>query len=483
MIYKKPKWWNVLYDGIDEVQGKLLLGYVLIKKDDAFKVPYEPLYPTCVPQKINIFVVGLRDVEETHSSLSQIKLKALSTSFDISGDDYDPVVTVPEKILNNGVNINTFLPITVDVPKNKNLCPVLDCFVYDHSGASNDISDKKLLGLTTIDLSNILAKYYMTQSQRDQLEDIQENEDIVEELNKEVNVMIGGARKQEDIKEINYPEMNDDELFRHIAWELPKRKKIIPDDEFTEKKHQDEEYKSIVLKSGVLKNGKRKVSDNKSNSVFKSPPKSFPLPQDLIEPKRIILDEEIEENQANENSQIISKGFESSNQEKKLTYTQKKNLFQTMEDNNKIHLISEKIDPKNFEDDDDFIDNELSLNNLGKINKGKGDIIGLTDNKIKSSDDVFDPVSHQYISKKSIKVYSPIEDGEDLLEEKDEEKPISKGNASVVRIKTLSQKNSKKNSIRNSMHLSLSPILEDPKDQRPVIYYLNEFIKFSNKYL
>ena len=37
MIYKKPKWWNVIYDGVDDVQGKLLLGYVLIKKEDAFK--------------------------------------------------------------------------------------------------------------------------------------------------------------------------------------------------------------------------------------------------------------------------------------------------------------------------------------------------------------------------------------------------------------------------------------------------------------
>jgi hypothetical protein len=150
MIYKKPKWWNVVYDGVDEVQGKLLFGYVLIKKEDAYKVPMEPLYPECTPQKVHIFVVGLRDVEETHSSLSKTKLKALSTSFDISGDEYDPVVTVPEKIVNSGVNINTYLPITVDVPRNRALCPVLDCFIYDHSNSSNDIADKRMLGSTGI---------------------------------------------------------------------------------------------------------------------------------------------------------------------------------------------------------------------------------------------------------------------------------------------------------------------------------------------
>ena len=178
MIYKKPKWWNVLYDGVDDVQGKLLMGYVLIKKEDAYKVPYEPLYPSCTPQKIHIVVVGLRDVEEKHSSLSSMKLKALSAAFDISGDDYDPIVTVPDKIVNGGVNINTYLPITVDVPRNRSLCPVLDCFIYDHSNSTNDISEKKLLGLTTIDLSNFLNKYYVSKSERALIEELEENDDV-----------------------------------------------------------------------------------------------------------------------------------------------------------------------------------------------------------------------------------------------------------------------------------------------------------------
>lgn len=179
MIYGKPKWWNVVYDGVDEVQGKLLFGYVLIKKEDAQKVPFEPLYPECSKQKLHIFVVGLRDIEEVHSSLSQLKLKALSTSFDISGDDHDPVTTQPEKILNSGVNINQYLQITIDVPRNRALCPVLDVFAYDHSNTTNDPSAKRLLGLTNIELSSLLAKYYMTASEREREEDLQEQDDVI----------------------------------------------------------------------------------------------------------------------------------------------------------------------------------------------------------------------------------------------------------------------------------------------------------------
>ena len=179
MIYRKPRWWNGRYDGVDEVQGKIMFGYVLIKKQDAYKVPFEELRPEATPQKIHIFVIGLRDVEENHGSLSQRKLKALSASFDISGDDYDPVTTASEKIINCGVNLNTYLPITIDVPKNRALCPVLDTFIYDHSTNAADNSDKQMLGLTTIDLSNILNKYYMTKSEREKEEEIQEQEDVI----------------------------------------------------------------------------------------------------------------------------------------------------------------------------------------------------------------------------------------------------------------------------------------------------------------
>lgn len=64
MVYQKPKWWNMIYDGTDEVQGTLLVGYALIKSADAHKIPEEKLYPEGKPEKLYIFCVGLRDIEE-----------------------------------------------------------------------------------------------------------------------------------------------------------------------------------------------------------------------------------------------------------------------------------------------------------------------------------------------------------------------------------------------------------------------------------
>ena len=56
---------------------------------------------------------------------------------------------------------------------------MLDTFIYDHSTNAADNSDKQMLGLTTIDLSNILNKYYMTKSEREKEEEIQEQEDVI----------------------------------------------------------------------------------------------------------------------------------------------------------------------------------------------------------------------------------------------------------------------------------------------------------------
>lgn len=80
MIYQKPRWWNMLYDGTDEVQGTLLVGYAIIKKSEAHKIPLEDLYPDHSSQKIHMFCVGLRNVDE---EVGGKKIKALSSSFDI----------------------------------------------------------------------------------------------------------------------------------------------------------------------------------------------------------------------------------------------------------------------------------------------------------------------------------------------------------------------------------------------------------------
>lgn len=50
--------------------------------------------------------------------VSNITPSNVSISFDISGDDYDPIYTDYKKVKEKGVNINRLIPITVDVPKN-----------------------------------------------------------------------------------------------------------------------------------------------------------------------------------------------------------------------------------------------------------------------------------------------------------------------------------------------------------------------------
>ena len=77
-----------------------------------------------------------------------------------------------------GINFNSYLPIIVDVPKNKHLCPVLDCYTWDHSKDPTSTEKKELLGLCTIELKQLLNKYYMTNSQRELLEMEQDENDV-----------------------------------------------------------------------------------------------------------------------------------------------------------------------------------------------------------------------------------------------------------------------------------------------------------------
>lgn len=115
MLYRKPKWYNIIYDVTDEAQGQILLAYALIKKEDAPKVPIESLYPSCVKSKMNIFCIGLRDIEQM---IGKVEPKNCSVSFDISGDEFDPVFTDSKKIKAGGININRLITVDIDIPNN-----------------------------------------------------------------------------------------------------------------------------------------------------------------------------------------------------------------------------------------------------------------------------------------------------------------------------------------------------------------------------
>lgn len=47
LIYAKPRWRRIMYDATNTECGRLLVGYVLIKKEDARLVEHEDIYPVC----------------------------------------------------------------------------------------------------------------------------------------------------------------------------------------------------------------------------------------------------------------------------------------------------------------------------------------------------------------------------------------------------------------------------------------------------
>ena len=64
---------------------------------------------------MNLFCIGLRNFEDMVLNTTPSNV---CISFDISGDDYDPIYTDYKKVKDKGVNINRLIPLNVDVPRN-----------------------------------------------------------------------------------------------------------------------------------------------------------------------------------------------------------------------------------------------------------------------------------------------------------------------------------------------------------------------------
>lgn len=60
-------------------------------------------------------MIGLRDIVE---EVDGFEPKKCSVSFDVSGDQYDPVKTDVKPINNQGININKIETIELDIPNN-----------------------------------------------------------------------------------------------------------------------------------------------------------------------------------------------------------------------------------------------------------------------------------------------------------------------------------------------------------------------------
>jgi len=64
LLFQRPKWWNVKYDATGETTGKVLMGYALIRKEEAAKVMDEDISELSTMQReINMYCIGVRDIE------------------------------------------------------------------------------------------------------------------------------------------------------------------------------------------------------------------------------------------------------------------------------------------------------------------------------------------------------------------------------------------------------------------------------------
>jgi hypothetical protein len=155
IIYHKPRWYDIMYDATDEHCGKILAGYALIPADQAKKIPLEDITPATTPYKLEMFCVGIRDL---NTNLGFSKPYYLSMQFDVPGDQSSNQKTDKIRLKNNGINLNTQMTINVDVPLNQTFSPLLDTYLYAHSLTSTKAN---LIGYVSVDLAEYLKAVYV----------------------------------------------------------------------------------------------------------------------------------------------------------------------------------------------------------------------------------------------------------------------------------------------------------------------------------
>ena len=338
----------------------------------------------------------------------------------------------------------------------------------------------------------------------------------MEQLKKDAETAMGGAKV---ILGTNYQDLQDDELFRHIGWELPRHRKILPDEEFRKKKKEEEEIKSTILvNSGASK-----------KKPIKSPiQKNQDGPLHFIEPHKLVLQDSQEDEEDNE---ISERGIENKPlidpREEEFKYEQrveeehnyepvgglapiikKKNNKEIIEEgiqgthNNQLgknFKMAEKNMPKKFYDEEVTDNNEeiFQLNSNQQILLGpnrsepkKIEVANRKDKPLETNKLLLEfneenslqneqkSVSNEHPSKKNIRVFRPPPLPKDddpevgVLEQANHEKKQE-----ILKPLDL---DSKKNSVKpGSMILDLSPIAEHPLEDTK----LNKQVRFSSLFI
>lgn len=101
-----------------------------------------------------LYFIGIRDIEMEHPDLGEPN--RISTSFDISGDSYDPEYVVGQEIKRRGINVNKLLNLNIDMVSQEELCPVMDIVTWECSDGDN-VGERKMFGVGSLNLNTVLS--------------------------------------------------------------------------------------------------------------------------------------------------------------------------------------------------------------------------------------------------------------------------------------------------------------------------------------
>ena len=62
ILYRKPKFYNIIYEPTNEKSGEILLAYTLLEKDLVDHIPVEKIKPRSKIISLESYAIGLRDI-------------------------------------------------------------------------------------------------------------------------------------------------------------------------------------------------------------------------------------------------------------------------------------------------------------------------------------------------------------------------------------------------------------------------------------
>jgi len=156
IIYQRPRWKNIIYDALEQYQGKILVSYTLVPLKDAGKVHWnDKIQPDAALHNVHLFLIGIRDINM--DELGFFKPLHVSVNFDVSGDSEEAEKGEKFLIVNNGATVNLYKKLTIGVPFSKALTPLLDVHL---NGWKMGAKTSQMLGYASIDLKGCLDDFY-----------------------------------------------------------------------------------------------------------------------------------------------------------------------------------------------------------------------------------------------------------------------------------------------------------------------------------